>query len=432
MKIRGLIKNRAVKNASWIIVCKVVQSILSFFISMLTARYLGPSNFGLINYAISIIAFLTPITELGLSSTLVQELVTNESEDEGTIMGTAMLMSIVSAVLCMIGAISFVLIANAGEKDTIIVCSLYSIVLFFQALELIRFWYQAKYLAKYTSIISLIAYTFVSVYKFYLLATGKSVYWFAIANAIDYMIIAVSLIILFKKKTAFHFSFSYELGRKMLAKSHHYILSSLMVTIFAQTDKIMIKNMIDDTNVGLYSAAVTCAGLTSFVFSAICESARPIVFSSFNENNEEFEKQITRLYSIIIYLSLFQSVFMTVFSRFIIRIIYGTAFLVAGDVLKIIVWYTTFSYIGVVRNIWILANGLQKFLWKINLCGALANVILNSLLIPHFGIFGAAVASLITQFFTNVIMGYIIKPLRTNNKLMVCSLNPRILISLIK
>ena len=49
--------NRLVNNASWIIGCKIVQNILSFVVSMMSARYLGPSNYGLITYATSVVAF---------------------------------------------------------------------------------------------------------------------------------------------------------------------------------------------------------------------------------------------------------------------------------------------------------------------------------------------------------------------------------------
>ncbi len=43
----------------------------------------------------------------------------------------------------------------------------------------------------------------------------------------------------------------------------------MMITIFAQTDHIIIKLMLDNAAAGFYSAAVACAGMTSFVFTAI-------------------------------------------------------------------------------------------------------------------------------------------------------------------
>lgn len=61
------------------------------------------------------------------------------------------------------------------------------------------------------------------------------------------------------------------------------------------------------------------------------------------------------------------------------------------------------------------------------MCGAVANVALNFLLIPAWGINGAAIASLITQIFTNVIVGYFLKPIIPNNQIMLSALNPKYL-----
>ena len=361
--------NKVAKNAVWIIGGKVAQSVLALIINMLTARYLGPSNFGLITYASSLVAFVLPIMQLGFSNVLVQEIV-NKPDQEGSILGTAMTLSLVSSIFCVIGVTSFAFAVNSDESETIIVCFLYSLILFFQALDHIEYWYQANLLSKYTSLVSLVA-------------------------------------------------FSWKLGKNMFAKSKHYILSSMMVTIFAQTDKIMIKMMMDESSTGYYGAAVACAGMTSFVFAAIIDSFRPSIFEGQKFGEKTFKYRLTMLYSMIIYLSLFQSIGMTILSRIIIYVLYGEAYLLAVGALRIVVWYTTFSYIGSVRNIWILANEKQKYLWQINLSGAIANVVLNAILIPCFGIAGAAIASLITQFFTNVIVGYLIKSIRPNNEVIM-------------
>ena len=65
-------KNKVINNAIWIIIGKVAQSLLALVIGMLTARYMGPSNYGLISYAASLVAFVVPIMNLGLSNVLVQ------------------------------------------------------------------------------------------------------------------------------------------------------------------------------------------------------------------------------------------------------------------------------------------------------------------------------------------------------------------------
>lgn len=424
-------KNKVIKNASWIIGIQLIKSLLGIVISMLTARFLGPSNFGLINYAASIVAFVTPIMYLGLTGVLVQEIV-NTPEKEGEILGTSVTMTFLSSLLCVIGVISFSAIANHGEKDTIIVCALYSILLIFQSFEMVIYWFQAKLLSKYSSVVSLAAYILVSGYKIYLLATQKSIYWFAVSNALDYMIIALGAAVVYKKLGGRPLRFNFNTAKHLFSKSRYYIVSNMMIAIFAQTDRIMLKLMIDDAATGYYSAAVTCAGMTGFVFSAIIDSFRPMIFDDKKNNEKQYEKDMCRLYGIIIYLSLIQSLAITLFSGLIIKILYGAAYSASINALKLIVWYTTFSYLGSVRNIWILAENKQKYLWIINLSGALANVALNYILIPITGIMGAALASLVTQIFTNVIIGFIIRPIRYSNTLMLRALNPKEMTKAIK
>ena len=123
---------------------------------------------------------------------------------------------------------------------------------------------------------------------------------------------------------------------------------------------------------------------------------------------------------------------MTVFARPIITILYGDGYLPAIPALQIIVWYTTFSFLGTVRNIWMLAEKKQKYLWMVNMSGAFGNVLLNAIFIPLWGILGAAFASLMTQIFTNIIVGFIIKPIRRNNYLMIKGLDPRLMVGFLK
>ena len=119
------IYTKVLKNASWIIVCRIVQSLLALIIGMISARYLGPSNFGLLNYASSVVAFVVPLAQLGLRNVLVEEIISHP-EREGKTLGTSLVMSVISSLLCMVGCAAFVSIANAGERDTLIVCILYS------------------------------------------------------------------------------------------------------------------------------------------------------------------------------------------------------------------------------------------------------------------------------------------------------------------
>ena len=422
--------SKVLKNASWIIVCRVAQSVLSMVVTILTARFLGPSNYGIINYAASIVAFFVPFMQVGLNFILVQAVIQNDDR-EGEVMGTALAMSLASGVLSVIGVFAFVMVANYNDPTTIIVCVLYSLLLIFQALEHFQYWFQAKLLSKYTSITMLVAYFVVSAYKIYLLLTGKSVYWFAVSQALDYAIIAFALFAIFNKVSGVKLSFSKKMAKKMFDKGKHYIFPTLMVTLYANIGKVMLTLMTDEAICGFYSAAVMCVGMATFVYNAIIESVRPVILEAKKKGDESYKKMLTALYSFIIYLALLESIFLTIFPKLIVNILYGADYAATIPLLRVLAWYLIFSYIGLVRNVWILAEEKEKHLWKINLGGAIVNLVLNFILIPILGAMGSAITALITQIFTNVIMGYLIKPIRENNTLMIKSLNPKCLLDMV-
>lgn len=416
--LKSILKNGIAKNASWIIACKGIQAVLGLMITMLTARLYGPQNYGVISYAASLTLFLTPAAQLGLTSTLVGELIA-APEDEGEILGSAIAASMVSSALCILGIWAFTSVTLPGEPMTIWVCSLYSLSLLAQSVELIQYWFQAKLLSKYVAVFTLIAYTLISVYQLVVLMTGRNMMLYALSKGIEYVIIAAGLLVVYRKLGGGRLRASAKRSKKLLKRSGFYMLSSLMVMLLGQTDRIMIMTMLGEGDVGLYSSAVVCANLTDFVFFAIIDSFRPSILKARKEDPSEYEKLMARLYAIVFYLALLQSVFIAILAKPIVLIMYGNAYHASVGILRLLVWYTAFSYIGSARMIWIYAEGKQRLLCLVNLLGALVNITLNWILIPYAGTIGAALASLITQGFTNVILGWLIPSLRKNNALLL-------------
>lgn len=426
----SIFQTKVFRNASWIIACRLAQSLISLVISMVCARYLGPSGYGLISYAASVVTFVLPLAQLGLRSVLVEQLMAHPDR-EGQILGTSMVLSGLSSLVCMVGCVVFVALANAGEGDTLLVCGLYSLSLIFQVTEQVQYWYQARLLSKYTALVSLGAYVVVAAYKVVLLVTGGSIYWFALAYALDYLLISAALLVLYRRSGGQKLGFSLALGRALVGQSRYYILSGMMVTVFTQTDRIMIKMLLGNAENGYYATAVSCATLTNFVFTAVIDSVRPMILASNREDQEKFRRNMARLYSLILYMGLGQSLVLTLLAKPLVGLLYGRAYLAAVPLLQIVTWYSAFSHMGTVRNIWILAQGRQKYLWIVNLSGAVLNVAGNFLLIPRMGAAGAAVASVVTQAVTNVGLTLLIPALRPNGGLMLRALDPRRLLELL-
>jgi len=419
--------SKVINNAKWIIACKLAQSVLQLVVGMICARYMGPSNYGLINYAASIVAFAIPIMRLGFDATLVREYVQSPNQ-ENEITGTSIVLNLISGAMCTVAVVGFSAVSNVNDRVTVVVCGLYSLSLIFAAAEMIQYWFQYKLMSKYSSVVMLCVYFVVSAYKIILLITQSSVYWFAVTHSIEYGLIAICLFIVYYQKGG-RPHFSWTLGKRMLKNSKHYILAALMLVIIQNTDHIMLTMMTNKAENGFYSAAITAAGVFQFVYTAIVDSYRPIILEYKKTNSGEYEHNLTSLYSLVLYMSLIQSIVFTLFGNVIISILYGGEYEAAVPVFRILVWYLAFAIMGTVRNVWILAEQRQKYLWVINLSGAMFNIVLNSVLIRYMGACGAALASLLTQIFANFILGFIMKPLRENNRIILRSLSPKFAIS---
>ena len=416
--IKKIKNNKVLANISWILAGRIFYMLLNFIVSLLSARYLGPSNYGLIGYAAAYTTFFTSICSLGINSIIVKEFIDNP-EKEGEIIGSTLVLKLISSLLSLITIVGISFVVDQGDHLATVVVFLYSISILFNIFETFKFWFQSKLQSKYVEISSTIAYISMAAYKIVLLITGKNIKWFALANSIEFIVIAILLYSIYKKKEGPKLSFSKEQGKQLIRKSYHFIISGMMVALYNSTDRFMLKQMVNDAEVGYYTIAITISSLSGILLSAIITSVTPVIMKTHNNNKKEYQKKNIQLYAAVFYISVVISLFITIFSKYIIILLYGEQYISSIGVLRILTWYTVFSYLGVARDPWIVCEKLQSYLKYIYIPCAICNIILNYYLIPILGAEGAALASLITQIGTIFVFPLIIKELRANVKLVV-------------
>lgn len=428
MNIKQFAKTKFAANTFWIIFGRVYQIAINLIVSVLSVRYLGPSNYGLINYAASFSSLFTAFCTLGIDEVMVNELI-EKPQKQGKLLGTAICLRICSSIFSVLTISLIVYVLNPGETLTFWVTLLYSLGLVMQSMEVIKFFYQQNLMSKVTSLLTVVARTIVSFYKILLLVLSKNVLWFSASNIVDHGIFAILLILFYYKHKESGQGLKYEssLANELLKKSHHFILSGLMVALYGQMDKIMLKHLMDEAQVGFYSVATTVNNYWPFILTAIIESARPLIIELFGTDQTLFKKRLTQLYSALIGISVVAAVGISIFAKQIILILYGEGYIISVNALRIVSWSTAFSYLGVARSIWVVPNGQQRFEKYLAAIGAACNAILNYLMIPVWGIIGAAIATLLTQIITNFFCGVFFKPLRENMMLIWKALDFRYL-----
>ena len=393
------------------------NKITAFLVGIITARYLGPSNYGIINYAAVYTTFFASLCSLGINSVIVKEFVDNPAE-QGEALGSALAMRMISSIMSviMISGLSFVI--DKGDTVTITVVILCSLGLVFQLFDTINYWFLSRLQSKFTAIVSSIGYISVSLYKICLFIFEKNVFWFALSTSVDYIVVAVLLVMAYRRNGGPKLSFSLEKSKSILFQSKSFIISEFMIAIYGATDKLMLKHMINEESVGYYALIISLSQMWVFVISAIIDSMSPTIMKLSNENHELYKKRNKQLYAIVFYMCTAVSVVIFIIASPLIKILYGAEYIAAINPLKIIVWYTAFSCLGAARNAWVVCENKQKYLKYIYIFAAIINVLMNMVFIPKFGVSGAALTSLITQIATILIIPALIPALRENVKLM--------------
>ncbi|MCU7835159.1 MAG: flippase [gamma proteobacterium symbiont of Taylorina sp.] len=389
-------------NMSWLALERFFRLGLALIIGVLVARYLGPESFGEISFALSLIGLFTGFSTLGLNSLVVKELV-EEPDNFNKILGCTFFLRLTGALL------SFIIISALAQlpwidtdKNIIYIMALMA---FFQATNNVDMFFQAKSENKYIVWVKLFQTTVVVLSRIYLLYIEADLIYFAWVYLLDAVILAAGLLLIYRKY-GHHPFFSWEwdksLGFSLLKNAWPLILSMLMVSFYMKIDQVMLQYFIGLPAVGVYAAASRLTEATYFLPLIIATALFPAILNAKKISAKLYKSRIKNLYSLMFVFAMLIIFPVVVLSDYIIIFLYGQAFTLATDVLKIHIWICIFMFWGVVLNRWILAENLQKTAFYFQFAGMITNIILNIFLIPRFGVTGAAWATLISQITVNL------------------------------
>ena len=133
-KINKLRKNIFLSNAMWNIAGKVFQMLITLVVGMLTARYLGPSNYGIIGYTASYVTLFSAVCQLGFDSVAVKEIL-EYPDRQGKILGSTIFFRVISSLFSSIGVTILVYLLDDGDMLIVRIAFLQSLSLVFQALK---------------------------------------------------------------------------------------------------------------------------------------------------------------------------------------------------------------------------------------------------------------------------------------------------------
>lgn len=424
-KLRLLFAHRGFRkyaiNTSWLFLERLVRMGLALVVGIYVVRYLGPTEFGQLSYAQSFVALFAPISALGLDTVLVRDLV-KQPERKAVLLGTVFWLKVVGAVLTVLLIAVAVIFTTNTPQDNLFI-GILSIGLFVQSTSVVDLFLQSVARSRYVVWVQLVQTALSSITKVGLVLLEAPLWLFVASYIFDALCLAIGFLLLAKmqKILSLFRGFSAQQAIYLLRESLPLVFAGLAVALYMRIDQVMLKEMVGNDAVGQFSAALKLSEAWYFIPMAICSSVFPAIVASKGQE-ATYRKRLQQLYSILVWLSVCVAIPVSLSADILVSFLYGAAYAEAATVLRIHVWTAPFVFLGVAMSNWLISEGMSKKSLYRTLLGVLVNVVGNFLLIPLYGVVGAAVATLLSQITANLIYDFFDPDVREQMQLKIRAL----------
>lgn len=418
-------QKRILSNLSWLAMDKGCRILGGVVVGVLVARHLGPEQFGILNYAIAFVFLFSFMSDLGLRQIVIRE-IKNVPEQQEVLLGTAFVIKLAGGFIAFALAYLLALLLMPAEPELQLLVLIIAAGFIFQSLDVIDYFYQSRIQSRPVVISRNLAYLVSAALKIAFIALDLGVAWFALAGTIDLMIAAILMIYSYRKLGRFIFRWktSLNLSRQLLMYSWPLMLSTFLISVHMRVDQIMIGTMLDDTRVGLYSVAVRLSEFWYFMPTIIVSTLLPYFVELRKQDPVSYTRKLTQLYSLMFWMGMLVGTLVMLWGEPLIVVLFGQDYQNSYQALVWNIWAGIFVAQGLARGIWMVAEDLQKYRVYSNVFAVLLNVGLNLLLIPRFGIKGAALSTLATQALALWGFSMLLRPLRKSTTDLMRSVNP--------
>jgi len=195
-----------------------------------------------------------------------------------------------------------------------------------------------------------------------------------------------------------------EIVTNLISYSFPMLLLGIIGSLLYWIDSFIIGYFSSVQEVGFYNAAVPIAMLFSIAPEIFLQLFFPLITKEFAQGKvdliKELSKQVVK-WIFIINLPIF--LIILIFPGTIINVLFGQEFLVAENALRILSIGSFFYSISVVSNTLLLMKGRSKTILINTSIFVLFNIVFGLILVPVYGINGAAVSTTLCNIFSGIL-----------------------------
>lgn len=358
------------------------------------------------NYVVSFTALFSSLLVFGLDGVAIKELSQNDNKEEefGSLIVTFVIGQAIAIILCLLVGVNIGL-----DKTKLFYCILLCAPWFINFLVIFKQYQISKNALRSYSILYSVSSCLFLLLKIIIIINGGSINAFAIITCSESMWMFICMYIGYRREklTKIPFRINYDKVLKYIRIGIPFTISSFTVSIYMKIDQLMVGNMLGDREVGIYSLTVSLSECWYIIPTALYTAMLPSLALAYSENSnvQERMQHLADCLAIIGYTAVAGIV---AFGKIFIPILYGNEYLRVCDLMNVYVIAGFFVSIGFLFTAYFAIKEKSLYSMIKTMIGCVINIVLNYFLIIRIGSMGAVIATVITQFMTEIVINALV------------------------
>lgn len=405
-------KKSNIAKVLWYALENITTVVFGLLSVVLVARLFGPESLGKLSYIQALSALTVFITVLGLDHLVVRDLARRPSDTKyiSTIFITQLLAWLVQCII-MYTIMWYIGNGNIEFELFAIFCWI-SIAVYFSRATVIKLYFQSVNLPKKIGLSALSSRLISLMYLFLALFLGFPyeyvVAFIPLQAALQFLHLLYEYIKI--QKIALHFDFN--ILKKVLKEAKPLLIAGAIYPLFIQADIVLITSMMTEADAGIYSAAGKVIMQFAFVGTIITMTFYLPLVKKVDNDTQDLDYFFSGLVKILFVLGFGSALFVGFFADYIIIFLFGDEFIDAAPILKILIWKVVVIYLAAVFSRMLILMNLAKFELIKSIVAASFSLSMNYLLIPIYGLYSAAIISVLSFFIADLFFYAVFKKTR--------------------
>lgn len=345
---------KIINNINWLLIENAVRIMLGLFVVSIMARQLGVEQYGLFQYAISLVAIFKSITFICGAEILVPHLANANIEERQEIMGNAFIVRLLFSVVAFFALLLFGFFTE--ERRTFYLISLLgTMILFGESFGVVTAWLQSQTNSKPRSLLVMLSFSIKSILfgVLYLLGS-RNPFYFATIYILDSLMIAVGLLFIFYKKTGkTFFKFSFPIAYGLFKKGLPFFWGLMAMFIFQRLDLIMLKKFADTVTLGYYAAALQLYNQVNVLAPILVMSLAPLLVYKISRI-KVIKINVCKIVIIMFITAFIGAIIVQFLAPFFVPLLFGEEYQPSSSILCALAWVSCLLFINEGLNIYLL------------------------------------------------------------------------------